>query len=262
MGKYVMFFAMFCSFPLWSCSDGDDSWTHVAMAAASGKPLHIVLGAKPHEAHVAHLSPAAIRIFVDLDTSGEGISTPSTPFIKTDFNLVGFWQKIAEALPQKIDAVYCDIFVAQFISWSAPTLTTLMEGCLKPGGALFLPQMRLASEAPQHPVWIPFDPKTQVAERVLRSVDRTTLPWHLGANENRTKDQCPTFVVDGNGGILTCVRDGHFVQTPSYVMDTYLQESVTRHMGYEGYPDIGLTSRPGYEERVASFSYVQFKRKG
>ena len=262
MLKHLMLIGVFCSFSLWSSADGDDSWAHVAMADASGKPLHIVLGAVPVEPHMASVSTSATRIFVDLGTPNDGISTPSTPSIHADFNMLELWKKIAEVLPQKIDAVYCDTCVIQFIRWNASVFTTIMEGCLKPGGSLFLPQMRLASEAPRHPVHIPFDPKTQRADLVLRDVDRTTLPWLLSTTEGAEKGTLPTFIVKGNGGNIVCPINGFFYLTPSYVMDTYLQESVTRHTGYEGYPDIGLTSREEFEKKVASFTYVQIKRKG
>ncbi|MBA4118943.1 MAG: hypothetical protein C0514_08650 [Candidatus Puniceispirillum sp.] len=272
MIKYFVFASLFVPTPLFASAQDESGWEHVRAAVAPEKPLQVVLGAMPHESHMQGVHTTGLRIYVDLDTAGAGRSAPDAPFIRADFNKINFWQQLGKALPQRVDAILCDVSVTKFIAWDLPIMREILRGPLKSGGSVYLPNVHFASEAPKMPQWI--HQKTGVsADQTLEGVDRKTLPWYFGPDKFKEAFKpydIPTYVVRGNGGTQTAITDGVWSSTPNYIVDATFQAGgnlsrlvsvIFYHMGYAGYPDIGLASREGSGEMLRGFSFVKITKK-
>ncbi|MCA0370512.1 MAG: SAM-dependent methyltransferase [Proteobacteria bacterium] len=272
MIKYFFLASLLMPTPLFASAQGESGWEHVRATAASGKPLQVLLGAMPHEAHMQGIHTSGLRIYVDLDTAGVGRSTTDAPFLRADFNTLAFWQRLGKVLPQKVDTVVCDVSVTRFIAWDVPTLLEILRCSLTSTGSIYLPEMRLASQAPKEVLWIHHQPDV-VAEILLKGVDRKTLPWHFGPDKFKEAfkpHDIPAYVAKGNGGMQTTVTDGVWSSTPNYVVDAVfgaggclsrLVSGISYHMGSAGYPDIGLASRVEYGEMSSGFSFVKITKK-
>ena len=272
MIKYFVLASLLMPTPLFASAQDESGWEHVRAIAASGKPLQVLLGAMPHEAHMQGIHTSGLRIYVDLDTAGVGRSTTDAPFLRADFNTLAFWQRLGKVLPQKIDTVVCDVSVTRFIAWNVPTLREILRRSLTSTGSIYLPEMSLASQAPKEVRWIAHQPDV-IPEILLKGVDLKTLPWYFGPDKFKEVFQpydIPTYVVRGNGGPQTAITDGVWSSTPNYVVDAVfgaggclsrLVSGISHHMGYAEYPDIGLASRKGLEDMLSNFSFVKIVKK-